>query len=316
MPAPQTWEEILAAAQLSADEGKLIDKIVQRVPEFKEGRLRQSDYSRQSLELQNRKKEYDDAVAFNERMKGWADEKVPIWESLVEAGAIDAESKPLWPDEKARMAKELEEAKRQALAGGVDMDPAELDKRVEAIVKANGGVTQAELKALWASEGAKLAEEVVDRKYEEFKKDFNTRTIPFTASIAASNTLAAIDYERATGEEFTDEKQTELYALMNKENNMNPRAVMKLMLKPVVEKKAMADEVKRQATEMAAQMLRDRGELAEDQPFIPIPEKTNQPQGSLQRLMKLSTDEEADPATLIAAAASKAAQELRSEGKS
>lgn len=314
MAIPQTWEEILAAAQLSADESKLIDKIVQRVPEFKDGRLRQSDYSRQSTELQGRKKEYDDAVALNDRTQEWYQRVKPTWDTLVSAGAVDDDGEPVWPTEKTRMAKELADAKAAALAG-VDMDPAELTRRVEEIVKANGGVTQAEMKALVASEASKMAEEAVGRKYTEFQKEFNEKTIPFNMGMTAANSLAALDYEKVTGEEFTEDKQKELFTLMTKENNFNPRAVMKLMLEPVKQKKATEDEIDRRANEKAAKMLRDRGELADDQPFIPIPEKTVQPKGSLQKLMDLSTDEEADPATLIAAASRKAAAELRAEGK-
>lgn len=314
MPPPQTWEEIVAAAQLSADESKLLDKVVQRVPEFRDGRLRQADYSRVQLEMQNRKKEYDDAVALSARTSAWYERVKPTYDVLREAGAINDDDEPVWPTEKQRMAKELEAAKAAAVAG-VDMDPAELTRRVEEIVKANGGATQAEVKALVASEGAKLAEEAVNRKYTEFQKEFNEKTIPFNMGMSAANSLAAMDYEKTTGEEFTEEKQKELFAFMTKENNFNPRSAMKLMLEPVRQKKTQAEEVKREATKMAEEMLRARGELAEDQPFIPLPEKTVQPKGSLQRLMELSTDSDADPTTLIAAAANKAAAELRSEGK-
>src|ERR1700761_3797484 len=139
--AAQTWEEIVAEARLSADEQKLLDNIVKRVPEFKEGRLRQADYSRQSLDLQKQKKEAEEAIAYSQRMKAWADEKVPVWESAVEKGLVDEEGNFVWLQEKERLAKELNDA-RAAAVGGTDMDPAELTRRVEEIVKANGGVTQ------------------------------------------------------------------------------------------------------------------------------------------------------------------------------
>src|ERR1700749_3161699 len=141
-------DDVLEKAQLSADERKLLDNVLQKNPELKAGWERLGDYTKKTQELATRKREYDEAVEFNSRMKAWADEKVPIWEGLVAAGAIDAESKPLWPAEKEAMRRELEEAKKQALAGGIEMDAAELDRRVEAIVKASGGVTKAELAGL------------------------------------------------------------------------------------------------------------------------------------------------------------------------
>lgn len=312
--AEDTLESILGNARLSADERKIFEKALNDNPDLKKGWLRQSDYSRNMNEVTARKKEYDDAVALSARTSAWYERVKPTYDVLREAGAINDDDEPVWPTEKQRMAKELEAAKAAAVAG-VDMDPAELTRRVEEIVKANGGATQAEVKALLASEGAKLAEEAVNRKYTEFQKEFNEKTIPFNMGMSAANSLAAMDYEKTTGEEFTEEKQKELFAFMTKENNFSPRSAMKLMLEPVRQKKTQAEEVKREATKMAEEMLRARGELAEDQPFIPLPEKTVQPKGSLQRLMELSSDSDADPTTLIAAAASKAAAELRSEGK-
>lgn len=309
----QTWEEILAEAKLSASERTLLDNIVQRVPEFKDGRLRQADYSRQALELQKRQKEYDDAVATAQRVQGWYDDRKPEWDALVEAGAIDENGDPIWPKEKARLSKELEDAKRQALTGG-DMDPAELDKRVREIVKANGGVTTEELKALIISEGQKLAVEAVNTKYAEFEKKFNEETIPFNMGMSAANALAALDYEKTTGEEFTADKQKELFTLMQKESNFDPRSAMKIMLKPVVEKKAMNAEVERLADEKARKMVADRGEVLGDQPFIPQGAPPSA-QGSLQRMLEQSAAEEGDIESLVMAGGRKAAAELRNEGK-
>lgn len=313
MPA-QTWEEILAEAKLSADERKLIDNIAQRVPEFKEGRLRQSDYSRRLTEIEARKKDYDAAIAHQATVQEWFDERKPSWDKLKEAGMVDDEFNPLWLTEREKLQKELDDAKKAALAGAVDMDPAELDKRVREIVKAAGGVTSEELKGLYASESKKIAQEVVDAKYLEVQTEFNTKTIPFTMSMAASNGLAAQDYERVTGEEWNDDKQKELYALMAKENNMNPRAAMKIMLKPVIEKKEREAEIKAEGRKEAERILRERGQLGDNEPFIPIPEKTTQPKGSLQKMLEASMGE-GDTETLIREGGHKAAAELQAEGK-
>jgi len=310
--AEDTLEEILGRAQLSADERKLFDNTLQKNPELKKGWLRQSDYSRQMNEVTARKKQYDDAVEYNLKMKAWADEKVPIWESLVKKGVVSEDGDNLWLTEKDRLAKELDEAKKAAVAGA-DMDPAELTKRVEEIVKANGGVTQAEYKALVASEAARIAEEKVNAKYAEFETKFNTSTIPFTAAIAANNGLAALDYERVTGKEWTDDTQKELYALMTKENNMNPRAVMRIMLEPVRKEKETADLIEKEVQKRLAEERRLRG-VSGDEPYIPIP-GVNQPKGSLQAMLDASVEPSGDAESAIMAAGRRAAAELRTEGK-
>jgi hypothetical protein len=312
---PQTWEEILAAAQLSADESKLLEKVVQRVPEFKEGRLRQADYSRKSLELQTKEKDYNDAIATKDRVQAWFDQWKPSYDELLEAGAIDEESKPLWPEEKKRLAAELEAAKKAAVAGA-DMDPAELDKRVREIVTAAGGVTQAELKALVASEAEKLSRETFQTEYEKVKTEMNTKTIPFMAGFSAALSIAANKYEKETGKEFTDEDTKAVFALMEKEKNFNPREVVGLYMKPIVDKKATDAEVDRLAEEKARKMLADRGEAyPEDQPFIPMADRKNQAVGSLKRMLEESAAADGDIESLAMAAGHKAAAELRTEGK-
>jgi hypothetical protein len=313
MPA-QTWDEILAEAKLSASEKQLIDNIVQRVPEFKDGRLRQADYSKNMAELQGRKKEYDDAVATKERINTWYEERKPVWDELVAAGAVDEDGEPVWPKEKARLAKELDDAKKAAVAGA-DMDPAELTRRVQEIVKANGGATVEEQKALIASEAKKLAEETFEVKYKEVQKEFNEKTIPFTTGFATSMAIMAGRYEKETGEEWTDDKQKEVFELMARENDFNPRSAVTKYMKPAVDKKSRAVEIKAEAEKLAKQMLVDRGEVLGDQPFIPQGSPNEKPQGSLQRLLEQSAAEEGDTESLVMAAGRKAAAEMRNEGK-
>jgi hypothetical protein len=309
--AAQTWEEIVAEARLSAEEQKVLDNIVKRVPEFKEGRLRQADYSRQSLEVQKQKKEAEEAIAYSQKMRAWADEKVPIWEQAVADGAFDKDGTALWKKEQERLNKELQDAKAAAVAGA-DMDPAELTKRVEEIVRANGGVTKAEFQALMASEAAKIADERVEAKYKQFQDEFNTKTIPFNMGMSAANALAALDYERVTGEKFTADKQKELFGLMNKENNFDPRAVMEVMLEPVRKQKETEAEIEKRVKARLEEERKQRG-YTEDQPYIPIP-GVNQPKGSLQAMLDASA-EEGDVESKIMAAGKKAAAELRNEGK-
>lgn len=310
--AVQTWDEILAAAQLSADERKLIDNIVQRVPEFKDGRLRQADYDRNIQKVKAQEKEYQETLEYNKRMKAWADEKVPIWESLVEAGAIDEESKPLWPAEKARLAEELEAAKKAALGG--EMDPAELDKRVKEIVAASGLSLNAEqYRNLYKSEGQKLVEETINARYAEFEKNFNEKTIPFTTGFATSMAIMAGKYEKETGKEFTDDDQKAVFDLMAKEQDFNPRSAVTKYMEPVVREKKTAAEVERLAEERAQKIIAERGGLPGGGSEGHYP--TGEARGSLQKMLEESAAGEGDIETLAQAASRKASAELRAAGK-
>jgi hypothetical protein len=310
--AVQTWEEILEAAQLSAEQRQLLDNIVQKVPEFKDGRLRQADYSRKLTELQAQEKEYKDALAYNQRMKAWADEKVPIWESLVEAGAIDEESKPLWPAEKARLAEELEAAKKAAVGG--DMDPAELDKRVKEIVAASGLSLNAEqYRNLYASEGKKLVEETIDAKYKEFEKNFNENTVAWVGGFSAENTLTAIKYQTETGQPWTADTQKEFYAFMATEKNFKPLEVADKFIEPKTRDKRNAAEIERLAEEKAQKMIKERGGLPGGGSEGHFP--TGEARGSLQRMLEESKPGEGDVESLAMAAGRTAAAELRAAGK-
>lgn len=307
--AVQSFEEILAAAQLSAEERKLLDNIQQKAPALKEGWLRQDDYSRKTQELAAKRKEYDDAVEYSEKMKVWADEKVPIWESLVAEGVIDEESRPLWPEEKKKLEKDLEDARKAALAGG-DMDPAELDKRVKAIVTESGMALSAEqYRNLYASEGKKLVEETINAKYQEFEKNFNEKTIPFTTGFATSMATMALKYEKETGKEWTDDDQKAVFDLMAKEKDFNPRTAVTKYMEPTVREKATQAEIEKRAQELADKKIKEMGGLPgggrED--FIPQGEA----KGSLQRMLDDSAAAEGDIESLAQQAASKAAAELR-----
>ena len=310
--AVQTWEEILEAAHLSGDERKLIDNIVQKVPEFKDGRLRQADYDRNIQKLKGQEKEYTEALEYNKTMKAWADEKVPIWESLVAAGAIDEESKPVWPEEKARLAKELEEARKAAVGG--EMDPAELDKRVKEIVADSGlSLTTEQYKNLWISEGQKMAEELIQTKYTEFEKNFNEKTIPFTTGFATSMAIMANKYEKETGKEFTDEDQKAVFDLMSKEQDFNPRTAVAKYMEPTLREKKTAAEVERLATERADKIVAERGGMPGGGSEGHYP--TGTARGSLQQMLEESKPGEGDVESLAMAAARTASAELRAAGK-
>jgi hypothetical protein len=263
--------------------------------------------------LKAQEKEYTEALDYNQKMKVWADEKVPIWESLVAAGVIDEESKPIWPEEKSKLQLELEEARKAALTGG-EMNAEELDKRVKEIVAQSGLTLNAEqYKNLYASEGKKLVEETIQAKYEEFEKNFNEKTIPFTTGFATSMAIMASRYEKETGKEFTDDDQKAVFDLMTKEKDFNPRSAVTKYMAPIVNEKKTAAEVERLAEERAAKIIAERGGLPGGGSEGSYP--TGDARGSLQKMLEESAAAEGDVESLAMAAGRKAAAELRSAGK-
>ena len=73
--AAKTLDEV--RAQLSAEERTLLDNVIAKHSDLKDGWLRQDDYSRHMNALKDQEKEYKEALEYNQRMKVWADEKGP-----------------------------------------------------------------------------------------------------------------------------------------------------------------------------------------------------------------------------------------------
>ena len=306
--AVKTFEEIFG--QLSADERKLIDNTLTKHPELKEGWLRQDDYSRKLNEFKTKTTEYEAAATRAAELEAWADRNVPIWDHLEEVGIIDKDTgEELWTKQKSALELQLEEAKKAAVAGG-DMDPAELDKRVREIVQANGGVTKEEYKALIASEGKKLAEEVFTEQWKGKETKFNEETIPFVAGFSAATAVVANRFERETGEKWTADRQKDMYAVMAAEKNFDPFAVEEKLMAPFKAKKDEEARIEKRARELAATMRGMPGGGDED--FIPVVESQK---GALRQMLERSAGESGDIESLIQGKAREAAAELRSEGK-
>jgi len=308
--AVKTFDEVYG--QLSAEEKKLLDNTFAKHPDLKEGWLRQDDYSRKMNEIKSKETEYTEALAYNQKIQAWADVNVPKWEALAEAGIIDKETgQELWTKQKSDLEKQLEDARKAAIGG--DMDPAELDKRVREIVKANGGVTPDELKAVIASEAKKLAEETFTEQWKTKENDFNTKTIPFVAGFSGANAIIATRYETQTGEQWDAEKQKALFKKMADAQNVDPFAVGGEMIEEAKGKKkalTMEEELKKLKEENEA--LRQGRSMPGGgmEPYIPTPGTKNPLQMMLDR--SAGTD---DVTSLVQKAAQEAGKELRSEGK-
>ena len=303
-------------ARLSADERKLLDSTFSKYPELKddwkeakEDGLRQSDYSRKMNEIKEKETEFETAKTRAAELEGWAERNVPIWEGLAEKGIIDKETgEELWTAQKSALETQLEEARKAAVAGG-DMDPAELDKRVREIVKANGGVSPEEFKALIASEGKKLAEETFKEQWQGKEKDFNERTIPFIAGFSSATAVVASRFEKETGEPWTAERQKEMFDLMTQEKNFDPFKVQDKMLAPFKAKKDEEARIQAEVEKRVSSMRKMPGGGEED--YLPGP---NEGKGALREMMERSTGEQ-DFQSLMASKAREAGVQLKAEGK-
>jgi hypothetical protein len=306
MPA-KTLDEVIAG--LSGQEKTLFETTLKNNPDLKNGWLAQSDYSRKMAEVDARKAEYDEATAYSEKMKEWAEEKVPVYEKLVAAGLVDDDGNELWTAKQAEMNREPETARAQE-----DMDPAVLKANIQAILKEVGPVSKEEMTALVASEAKKLTESAFDAKYADKEKHFNENTIPFVTGFSTSMALAAAKYERETGKDFTDDDTKAVFALMARDKNYDPRKMVEEYMKPAVEAKQRdADFNKRVEEEVAKRTGNMNRGLpgGGDEPFIP----QGTQKGALQQMLERSAATEGDVESAVAAAAVKAASELRAAGK-
>lgn len=307
-------DEVLSKAQLSADERKLLDNILAKNKDLRDGWERQGEFSKKLNEVNARKKEYDDAVEYNVRMKAWADEKLPLWEQAQAAGVIDEDGRPAWRDKQAGYEKEIADLKAQSVGG--DVDPVELQKRVTAIVKEAGALTREEIQAVANAEARKMTEEVVNSRFATMERDFNTKTIPYLGGFAAQLSTSAHKYERETGKEWDEEAENEFAKFMNKEEDYKPRSAMEKFLKPIREKKVAEADLEKRAEARAQEIIRQRGGMpgSGGEPYIPQDDNATS-MGSLKMMLKQSESEPMDVESMAAIAAQAAAKELRAEGK-
>ena len=266
-----TYEQIYAS--LSAEQKSLLDNIYTEHPELKNGWLRQDDYSRKQNELR-------EAVAYKERMEPWAQQAYERIHQAEEAGLFDENGNVVWDQKVKDYERQIEEARKAALAGG-DMKPEEIDARVREIIKANGGSVSAdEYKALIAEESRKVAQAVFGEEWKNKEADFNTKTIPFVAGFSTSMAVIASRYERETGEKWTAETQAKAYELMSKENNFDPFKMEETLLAPYREKKSREQEIQ---AGIAKGIQEQRERMGETNSFRSGPPSTGM--GALQRAM-------------------------------
>src|ERR1700721_1824360 len=129
--AAKTLEELLPT--LSAEEKKLFENTLSAHPDLKAGWMAQADYSRKTQELAAERAKLQERVDYADQMEACADKIMPRIEDLREKGVLDADDNEVWTVQKSELERQLAEA--QAAAVGGDMDPEQLKKNGEAIVK-------------------------------------------------------------------------------------------------------------------------------------------------------------------------------------
>jgi len=199
------------------------------------------------------------------------------------------------------------------------MTPEQLDQKVKEIIKASGmNLSQADIQALFKSEGEKLVRETFDVKYKEAETSFNTTTIPRVAGFSAGVAVFAAKYEKETGEPWDEKKAAELFDLMGKENNYNAYQVGDKMLAPARERKQIDAKIQEEVDKrLAAMGLPGGGKDAQGR-FIPPPQ-LDQPKGALQSWMETTDPNKGNSAVdidaVIKAQSVKAGSALQTEGK-
>jgi hypothetical protein len=317
--AVETYEDVIRAAvkaasaklKLSADELTLFENAIAGDDALKKGWMRQDDFSRRSNTLSEDIKKHEKDLDYAERMKTWADENVPRYNKVVDAGLIDKDTgEELWSAQKAKLEQDLADAQK---AIGGDMDAAEVDKRVRAIIKDIGGagtLTREEITALYQAEGKKVAQEVFDSNWKVKETDFNTKTIPIVNGFVTAATLLAMHFEKETGEKWTVDKQKELHKLMSEDQMFDAFQLEDKFMTPYRDKaKAKTDmeaEIQRRVDEERAKMKMP-GAGHED--YIPQPDQ----KGALQKA--LEGDSKGDFETMIRQHSVEAAKELAAAGK-
>lgn len=305
----KTFDETIAGLQLSAEEKKLLDNTLTKHPELKDGWLRQDEFSRRQTEIAAKEQGIEAVKTRNTFLEEWGERVVPIWEKAVEEGAFDEEGKPLWKEQLSKKDQELAEARATALAGD-DMKPEELDKRVKDIIKAAGGVTSEEEKALRAQESRKIAQEEFSTGWKSKETEFNEKTIPFVNGFATATAVMALKYEKESGESWSREKQIELHKAMEKEQNFDPYVMVDKMIATHRDKKKMDDEVEKRAQDRLKVL---RAESGGNDDYIP--QGGPKPKGSLQQMLDRSAEKDGDFMATIDRQAKLAGSELREEGK-
>lgn len=308
--AAKNLDELLA--QLNADQRKLFENTLKDNPELRDGWTRQDDYSRKMNELSSKEKEFKTLKERNEALEAWSETNVPIWESLVERKLINEDGEDLVTPRITALEQELNTARKQAV-GGEDMKPEELEQRVRDIMKAAGGQwTKDEMNELVKAEAKKMASEAVEERLKAEETKFNEKTIPFMASFATGVNVLASRYEKESGEQWTEDKQKELFELMNQKKEFNPYKLEEDFLRPVREKKATEEKIEAEVQKRLRAERSQRAEQGGDGDFIPQP---GDRKGALREMLERQGEAEGDLQTIISAQAAKAGAELRAAGK-
>jgi hypothetical protein len=291
-------EDLVEALQLIADpkERQQQQAILEKYPQFGEGWLRQSDYSKKQTQLQKERETFETQAATqkaeHERWEKWYNENKPEYDRVFD------ENKTLKAAE-VELKKQL--AERPAAEG--ELDEAALQAKLEQLAASKGFVSQAEI--------TKLVSDAATAKAKELSEQFVGSTLPAAMHYAYKLGELRDSYKDEFKDRFDDMAFSKHFESRNWD--ADPRKAMDL---------AFEDFVKDKRHQKAIEDAKAQGAKEERDKFSSnnIPGSSAAPEPGplntfLQNVKPVATiPDNVRPGDFSLARA--AAAELRSEGKS
>lgn len=216
----------------------LIEKNAKFAQELKDGRLRQSDYSK----FMNEKKS---ELEYAGKMRTWADENVPKHTQLVkDYETLDNTRKTL-----EQQVNDYREQVTKFQSGELNVDEAALDARVEQRVKALGYVTRADMDAIVKQEATKLAKEESLSAVKEATTKFLTETWPAAQAINSAIIMKSFEHLQEFGKPLNDDDLKGISAMMTERNIVDPRKAYDEWISPKRNEVKVNAEVERRVAE-------------------------------------------------------------------
>lgn len=283
---------------------KVLTPVCEANPALGEGWLRQEDYSRQSAEIANQKKELEGREAKAKEWQDWWKDSEPVYKrTQAENQRLREEAAALKGQQEA-----LNERLKTALKEG-DVDPeilkANVNTRIDEEFKVRGFVTQEKINAIIAEENSKLdtkIKAIAETILQQERKTFLEETLPATVHFNQSLLEIAQDYKDEFG---TKLPRAELSKFMQDNKLADPQKAFEMWVGPKRTEKALKAAEERGRAEGKKEVLESRGMPGNG--ALPSPEM-----GHMEAAFRKSNGAQI---STTREAASAAAAELIAEGK-
>ena len=217
----------------------IFEKNKKLAQEVKDGRLRQSDYSKFLNE--NKQK-----LADVDKWSAWANENIPRHEKLVDQFSELQELNKTLETQVA----DYRDQVTKFQAGELNVDEAALDARVEKRVKDLGYVTQAEMQKIIKQEAGTLATEAARSQVTEGTTKFLTETWPAVQAINQAIIMKSFSHMKEFGEPLNDDDVKAISDIMVERNLQDPRKAYDAWVTPKRDAIKFESEVQKRVTEL------------------------------------------------------------------